>query len=162
MNCPKCNHNKTTVLDTRNDKENIYRKRRCKKCNNVWFTTESVDGDGRYKLQQAVYNTYGSRKRNSKKLFDILPKLSDNFKFFVICRRISETEGITKTVHHIYSNEELYNLINDFIAKADSVRVDISYETNIPHNIWRSLESNSFTINSQTLNSIVDWLKSVM
>lgn len=63
MNCPKCNHNKNTVLDTRKDKNNIYRKRKCKNCEHIWFTTESESSDAKYDLQRAQYDTY-KRKAN--------------------------------------------------------------------------------------------------
>lgn len=64
MNCPKCNYNKNTVIDTRKDKNNIYRKRQCKQCKYIWFTKESESYDAKYDLQRAQYDTY-KRKANN-------------------------------------------------------------------------------------------------
>lgn len=45
MNCPECN-NKTGVTETRKMLGNIYRIRRCKKCNKKFYTVEKVIANG--------------------------------------------------------------------------------------------------------------------
>ena len=39
MNCPECN-GKSSVIYTISDEEAVYRKRRCKKCKRMWYTSE--------------------------------------------------------------------------------------------------------------------------
>lgn len=40
MNCPVCG-GAVTVIDTARDCESIYRRRKCKTCDHVFYTTES-------------------------------------------------------------------------------------------------------------------------
>lgn len=44
MNCPKCGHNKTFVIDSRMDEKENKRRRRheCKKCGHRFCTKEEV------------------------------------------------------------------------------------------------------------------------
>lgn len=44
MNCPKCGHEKTKVIDTRMEyRENVRRRRHeCEKCGNRFWTKETV------------------------------------------------------------------------------------------------------------------------
>ena len=59
MLCPKCD-GKIKVLDVRNTKDNTYRKRQCKTCSYVFYTSEHISD--KYKFTQAPDRKKGANK----------------------------------------------------------------------------------------------------
>lgn len=65
MNCPKCNCSKTQVKDSRSDDKCVYRKRVCKQCGTVFYTTESID-NSKQRLRYAQYSRAMNNRIDSK------------------------------------------------------------------------------------------------
>ena len=63
MNCPVCGEN-TRVMDCRADCESVYRRRKCKECNYLFYTTES-GSDGAYLKE--ISNEIARQRRKNKK-----------------------------------------------------------------------------------------------
>lgn len=63
MNCPKC-QNKTIVLSCRTFENVKYRKRKCKECEHIFYTSECEDEKKYYNEAQ---NQYTKEKKKGKK-----------------------------------------------------------------------------------------------
>lgn len=55
MNCPTCDESKTTVLETRNTKKGMRRRRECPLCKTRWTTFEVL-------VEGSVYVPLGARR----------------------------------------------------------------------------------------------------
>lgn len=158
MNCPKCNHNKNIVLDTRKDKNNIYRKRKCKNCEHIWFTTESESSDAKYDLQRAQYDTYKRKSNNVNegvkiKLPSILYKFNCTIKLYDFDDPITDFEA-----HNIK------DLLTGIKYYTDNTDLDIStivislYHREELNKDWKLLKCNHIcSVDNNILDIARDW-----
>lgn len=58
MKCPKCNHNTSSVLNSRPRKTHIHRRRKCDNCDHLFTTSEVVvvdtKGSAKYSYDKAL------------------------------------------------------------------------------------------------------------
>lgn len=62
MTCPVCGGS-SKVMSTRSDCDGVYRRRRCRECNHIFYTTET-DSDG--SDLKRIENNYSSENRIRK------------------------------------------------------------------------------------------------
>ena len=61
MNCSKCGE-RTLVVESRNDGEIIARKRKCVKCNHMFYTTEARRSDAHFYFNEIVRSKKHAKK----------------------------------------------------------------------------------------------------
>lgn len=65
MYCPKCN-GKTAVIDSRADGVSVCRKRKCKQCGNIFFTSEREDEELYFREMEKSLRFFMSEKRRKE------------------------------------------------------------------------------------------------
>lgn len=116
MKCPNCGSINTTIIDTRNKKGQLIRKRLCNECNKVFLTTEVLNDDHRIFVIEPNFTKRGTFKR--QKLFNSMIKAAYDSNLSV--KEINNfIDNIEFGEIRDYTTEEIFEKTCEFLKEKD-------------------------------------------
>lgn len=116
MKCPNCGSENTTIIDTRNKKGQLIRKRLCSECNKIFITTEVLNDDYRIFVVEPNFKKRGFFKR--RKLLNSIIKAAYDSNLSV--KEINNfIDSIEFGEIRDYTIEEIFEKTCEFLKERD-------------------------------------------